>query len=169
MIEDLSIDMMQEDDVRPLAVFSLGHVDDDDDYFSYSLDEQKTGRRSVLIARVGGKTAGYVHYNRYPQYQPFRSLRIPEIQDLYVDLTYRRMGIGRALIEACEALAVAEKASEIGIGVGVAHDFGTAQRLYAGLGYVPDGAGVVFDRTPISVGEVRPVDNRLCLMMVKSL
>ncbi len=168
MSAHISIHQMTTEDVGRLSLFAMGHVNEDH-YFVDSWDEQQEDRRIVLIAEIEGDIAGYVHYNRRPKYQPFRSLRIPEIQDLYVGHKFRRMGIGRALIAACEDLARSDGATEIGIGVGVGSNFGNAQRLYVGLGFAPDGAGAVFEREPISVGEVRPVDDRLCLMMLKSL
>ncbi len=168
MSVSVSIHQMTTEDVGRLSLFAMGHVTEEH-YFIDSWEEQQEERRVVLVAELDGSIAGYVHYNRRPQYQPFRSLRIPEIQDLYVDHKFRRMGIGRALIAACEELARADGMQEIGIGVGVGSNFGNAQKLYVGLGFVPDGAGAVFERAPISVGEVRPVDDRLCLMMFKSL
>ncbi|HNQ92383.1 MAG TPA: GNAT family N-acetyltransferase [Alphaproteobacteria bacterium] len=159
---------MTAEDIPLLSEFARGHVNEPD-YFQTSFDEQRDGKRAVFMAFVDGVLAGYVHYNRHPKYQPFRSLNIPEIQDLYVASVFRRQGIGEALVRACEAQAQRETCSDIGIGVGVGSEFGAAQRLYMRLGYLPDGAGVVFDRDPVSVGEVRPVDDRLCLMVVKSL
>lgn len=159
---------MQSEDVPALQDFAKGH-EEDPDYFLTSLDEQLQDKRVVLIAFQDGKIAGYAHFNRFPQYQPFRSLGIAEIQDLYVQTIFRCNGIGQKLVEACEAQALSEGMDMIGIGVGVGGNFGAAQRLYARMGYVPDGAGVVFDRQSVSVGEVRAVDDRLCLMLVKSL
>jgi len=51
----------------------------------------------------------------------------------------------------------------------VTYQFGTAQRLYHRMGYMPDGAGVVFDRQNVQSGDIRPIDERLCLMLVKSI
>lgn len=139
-------------------------------YFERSLEEQNEDKREVFIyCNAEGRMCGYVQYNRFPQYVPFRRFGIPEIQDLYVDPECRRQGIGAALINHCEDQAHKESCKEIGIGVGIISDFGNAQRLYAERGYVPDGAGVVFDREPITVGEIRPLDDRLCLMLVKTL
>jgi len=159
---------MTEGDVPRLAAFAQGHISEPD-YFTTSFKEQQEDKRLVFLALVKGVIAGYVHYNRHPKYQPFRSLKIPEIQDLYVSPDFRRGGIGAALVGKCEDQARFERCSDIGIGVGVGCEFGSAQRLYVRLGYLPDGTGVVFDRAPVSAGEVRPVDDRLCLMVVKNL
>lgn len=162
------IRIMTGDDIGALADFAKGH-DGTPDYFFQSFDEQLQDKRLVFIAFQDGQIAGYVHLNRYPQYQPFRSLGIAEIQDLYVHPEFRRCGVGRKLVEKCESQARLEQMDDMGIGVGVGPNFGAAQRLYARLGYVPDGAGAVFDRQSVSVGEVRAVDDRLCLMLLKSL
>jgi hypothetical protein len=57
----------------------------------------------------------------------------------------------------------------MGIGVGLHRAFGAAQRLYIRLGYIPDGNGITYDRLQIAPGEFRPVDDDLCLIMVKEL
>jgi hypothetical protein len=57
----------------------------------------------------------------------------------------------------------------MGIGVGMPTSYGPAQRLYVKLGYIPDGNGINYDRQSIAFGEFRPVDDDLCLMMVKAL
>ncbi len=139
------------------------------DYFETALKEQEDGKRIVLLACDGAKLVGYVHLNFFPQYAPFLRLSIPEIQDLFVHPDARRQGIGQSLVRACEDVAKERGATDIGIGVGVSGQFGTAQRLYAQLGYIPDGAGAVFERIPISTGDVRPIDNRVCLMLMKPL
>lgn len=168
MSGEVHIRVMQSADVVLLSGFAKGHVAEAD-YFFQSLEEQSDGKRVVFLAFCSGNLAGYVHYNRFPQYQPFRSLEFPEIQDLYVDPSVRRQGIARALITACEDLARQDGKSEIGIGVGIGKEFGPAQNLYGRCGYIPDGAGAVFERESVTSGDLKPVDERLCLMMVKVL
>lgn len=139
-------------------------------YFTRCLEEQAQGRREVCIAEgEGGDAAGYVMLNWRPQYALYRKLQIPEIQDLNVIPAARRQGVGRALIAHCESRAREKGCTQIGISVGLYAGFGPAQRLYAKLGYEPDGCGVTYDREYVSPGEIRPVDDNLALMMVKSL
>ena len=151
------------------ALVQAGRHATEEAYFERSLEEQEAGKRLVFIAFENDKLIGYAHYNRFPKYTPFRKFNIPEIQDLYVHPDHRREGAGAALIAACEAQAKNENCPEIGIGVGVTSEFGSAQRLYTARGYRPDGAGVVFEREPVQVGDIRPIDDRLCLMLVKPL
>lgn len=138
-------------------------------YFETAFQEQIGQKRLILLAFSKDIIAGYVHLNFHPLYAPFARLNIPEIQDLFVSPDYRRQRIGENLILACEKIAVERGFDSIGIGVGVSGDFGAAQRLYIKLGYMPDGAGVVFDRQKVQSGDIRPIDDRLCLMVLKTL
>jgi GNAT superfamily N-acetyltransferase len=134
-------------------------------YFARCFSEQHSGKRRIFIAGE----AGYAQLIWEPLYPPFRRLQIPEIQDLNVVPQFRRQGLGAALVEACEAAARAAGKTEIGIGVGLYARFGAAQRLYVRRGYLPDGAGLCYDDTPVAAGEVRPVDDQLTLKLVKTL
>ncbi|PJF39110.1 MAG: N-acetyltransferase [Phototrophicales bacterium] len=141
----------------------------DPEYFSQCLAEQAQGRREVYIASLAGGDVGYAMLNWFPGYAPFRRLGIPEIQDINTIPAARRQGVATALIRYCEDLARERGCTEMGIGVGLHAGFGNAQRLYARLGYVPDGAGAVYDRGPVRAGELRPIDDNLCLMLLKLL
>jgi hypothetical protein len=48
-------------------------------------------------------------------------------------------------------------------------DYGAAQRLYAGLGYVPDGQGVSYHNLAVTPGATVKVDDSLVLWMIKEL
>lgn len=138
-------------------------------YFRRCLAEQEEGKRQVFIARLHGADAGFGILNWHPQYSLYRRLGIPEIQDLNVEPDLRRNGAATALIGYCEEQARKGGAEHVGISVGLHAGFGAAQRLYVRLGYVPDGYGVTYDRQAVTAGEMRPVDDNLCLMMVKDL
>lgn len=145
-------------------------------YFEELLAHQGEGKRVLYIAEIPDPAgallptlAGYCLLNYVPRYALFARLGMPETQDLNVHPEYRRHGLGTALIAHCEDRARAGGHRQIGISVGLHPGFGAAQRLYARLGYVPDGHGVTYDRRTVSEGEIRPVDDLLCLMMVKDL
>lgn len=127
------------------------------------------GCRLFQLKAPDGAVAGRAQMNAQPAYSLYRRLGIPEIQDLWVDPDRRRQGLGMALIHHCEDEARIAGHSQIGISVGLHAGFGPAQRLYARLGYVPDGLGVTYDRQAVGAGEIRPVDDHLCLMMIKDL
>lgn len=138
-------------------------------YFGTCLTDQGEGRRDVYIISADGADAGYGMINWVPQYALYKRLGIPEIQDLNVLPAFRRRGIATALIGFCEDRARERDCTDVGICVGLHPAFGAAQRLYVRLGYVPDGFGVTYDRETVKAGEFRPVDDNLCLMMVKAL
>jgi GNAT superfamily N-acetyltransferase len=138
-------------------------------YYTLCLEEQDKSRRLIFAAEDKGALAGYCMLNWTPKYHFFRKFGIPEIQDLSVIPSSRRRGIGTALIAHCEDLARSRGHDQMGIGVGLLSDYGPAQRLYARLGYLPDGCGVTYDRKPVAHNEFRPVDDDMCLMMVKDL
>lgn len=138
-------------------------------YFERCLSEQEQGTRTVLLAFFNDQAAAFGMLNRNPLYAPFRRLDIPEIQDLNTGPAFRKQGLASAIITRCEDLARAEGRSHIGIGVGLYAGYGAAQRLYIKHGYIPDGAGVVYDSQPVTPGEIRPIDDDLTLMMIKPL
>ncbi len=161
----------QESDVPALlkATQMLGKQGTQD-YFATCLQEQAAGRRAVLIAvQQDGVLAGYGMLNWMPLYPLYRKLGVPEIQDVNVVPERRRRGVATALIRHAEISARAQGCAHIGISVGLNADYGPAQRLYVKLGYMPDGHGVAYDRQTMAFGEVRPLDDNLCLMMIKSL
>ncbi|PZP56897.1 MAG: N-acetyltransferase [Micavibrio aeruginosavorus] len=138
-------------------------------YFERCLQEQESGSREVMLIFKGGDLAGYAQYQKNPQYQPFRSLGIPEIQDLYILPDFRRNGLAVELIKYCENKALSEGHDMIGIGVGLYSNYGKAQRLYVKMGYEPDGGGIVYERKAVMPGQLYKVDDELCLMMIKRL
>ncbi|MCB1532645.1 MAG: GNAT family N-acetyltransferase [Alphaproteobacteria bacterium] len=138
-------------------------------YFEHQFDRVESGMREIYIAVLDGVDTGYCILNWFPKYALFQKLEIPEVQDLNVLPNFRRCGIATMLIEHCENLARARGKDQIGIGVSVAAQAGPAQRLYGKLGYVADGNGVTYDRKLTAPNEVRPLDDQLCLMMVKTM
>ncbi len=138
-------------------------------YYHQCLAEQQDGKRLLLGARLDDILVGYCMLNWKPKYHFFRKFGIPEIQDLNVIPVARRKGVATSLIHYCETLARTKGHEQMGIGVGLLSDYGPAQRLYARLGYIPDGCGVTYDRITVSHGEIRPFDDDLCLMMIKDL
>ena len=158
---DIQIRAAGEGDLEALTQISKNGAG----YFKRCMEEQRT----VLFAALAGKNAGYGILNWNPRYNLYRKFSIPEIQDLNVLPEARKKGVATAMIAYCEKQAAAKGCETIGISVGLHSGFGAAQRLYVKLGYVPDGFGVTYDRQPVTAGELRPIDDDLCLMMVKVL
>ncbi|WBV72344.1 GNAT family N-acetyltransferase [Legionella pneumophila] len=112
--------------------------------FEAYYQEQQHAERLVWLAYFQDQIAGYITLKWISQYEPFAQQKIPEIMDLNVLPSFRKLGIGSALLTAAE-----EKASSqcdlVGIGVGLYGGpdggYGQAQRLYVNRGYIPDGLG----------------------------
>jgi GNAT superfamily N-acetyltransferase len=130
------------------------------------LDDQEAGTRDVLVATIDGAFAGYVTVRWVSPYEPFDG--IPEIQDFNVLPKFRRRGIGSALMDAAEAL-VAGRSPDVGIGVGLYADYGTAQRMYVRRGYIPDGRGLLYKLEQVPPGEMVRNDDDTVLMFTKQL
>lgn len=123
----------------------------------------------ILIAEKEEQAVGFGVLNFEPRYSLYKKLGIPEIQDLNVIPEMRQQGIATALIKTFENLTRENGIEHIGISVGLNKGYGPAQRLYAKLGYIPDGNGVTYDRQPIDAAHAYPVDDELCLMMLKEI
>ena len=149
-----------------LGEFSF-HIDRG--YYERCIERHENGELVFIMAELESKYIGYCILNWQPKYAYFKKLLIPEIQDLNVLSHYRRRGVGHKLIEHCEDIARKEGHKEIGIAVGMDASFGAAQRLYIKMGYIPDGAGLCYDRKQVAIGEFKPIDENLSLMMSKCI
>lgn len=136
--------------------------------FERYLAEQADGRRTVLLALLGGEVAGYLTIDWEPAYPPFRRGGIPEIQDFNVLPPLRRRGIGGRLMDEAER-RIGTRASVAGIGVGMTGDYGAAQRMYVEREYVPDGRGLWYKDRYVSPGERMTADDDLVLYLTKRL
>jgi GNAT superfamily N-acetyltransferase len=133
------------------------------------LVEHKDGRRIVLLAVREGGIIGYGSLLWLSAYDPFREEKIPEIQDLVVARNHRQQGIATRLIGELERLALKRGHKQVGLGVGLYADYGLAQRLYAHLGYEPDGLGITVQNVQAGAGLTFRLDDDLLLWLVKSL
>ena len=140
--------------------------------FEGYLKEQELGARIVWVAHVQDEFAGYVTLKWQSQYPSFKAQNIPEIMDLNVLPSFRKMGIGSLLLDAAEKEALT-KSQIIGIGVGLyaGEDggYGAAQRLYVKRGYIPDGQGVTYNYQPTIPGNSYILDDDLVLWFTKKL
>jgi GNAT superfamily N-acetyltransferase len=161
----ISIRTANRSDISLLYSFYDSIGKKDDGYFERSLDE----KCDVLIASIQGTPCGFCLLNWAPRYALYRTLEIPEIQDLNVIPQYRCQGVATALIKWCEGSAKAKGKTMIGIGVGLTRHYGPAQILYARLGFVPDGFGATYDREAIEPYRLYRMDDDLSLMLIKEL
>lgn len=169
---DLQVDIRElaEGDVAQIAAVNGGNGWNADPalWKQYGLDHA-SGDRTVLVAWYAHRPVGYVNLVWTSEYAPFQTASIPEINNLSVDLLFRGRGIATALIGACEDKAKLASRSEIGIGVGLYADYGSAMRLYSRLGYQPDGLGVTYADRRVDPGEQVYLDDDLALWFSKLL
>ena len=138
------------------------------DKYLNRLEDQRQGRCISLVAEYDGQAAGYINIYPDPEAGPFGKKKIPEIVDFGVLEKYRRKGIGSALMDQAEKIAGAY-ADRVYLGVGLHAGYGSAQRMYAKRGYIPDGSGLWYGNRPCDPYEEYPNDDDLILYMSKKL
>ncbi|UVI30459.1 GNAT family N-acetyltransferase [Paenibacillus spongiae] len=167
MTSPIVIRPMTGEDVEHIyRVFTEHHIGKPMEYIARCWDENVTGQRVTLLAFYEGQFAGSLHLLDVSGYPYFAENGIPEINDFNVIPPLRNRGIGHALMEAVETLAL-ERCGIVGIGVGLYRDYGNAQRIYAKRGYVPDGRGVMYKQQPVIPGTQVCVDDDLNLYFTK--
>ena len=166
----ISIDVLRKDNADQLRglIADIG-LEKDTVYVDRSVDKPVSGERITLLAYVDKIPAGFCLLNFKPVYAPFQKFHIPEMQDLHTHPDFRQRGVATALIKSCETFARQSGATDLGLGVGLHAGYGNAHRLYVKVGFVPDGQGVVYDAQGVQPNDILPVDDELCLMMVKAL
>lgn len=131
--------------------------------------EQRTGIRTVCLVETQNQLVGYGSLVRSSKYSYFKNVNIPEIHDVWISEDRRNQGFGKALIHNLEGIARSEGLTQIGLGVGLYRDYGSAQRLYYRMGYSPDGNGITYKYQPVVPGESYPADDELVLWLKKPL
>lgn len=166
---EIIIRTMQKDDIEKIVCAFDGPADGGfDNYVTRCYKQNQTRERVSFVAFVHSEVAGYVHVIFKSAYPYFVERNIPEINDLRVLPAYRRQGVGKRLLEACEKFASANY-EHIGLGVGLYKDYGSAQRLYAKSGYVPDGQGLMYKNAPVKPGRDVFVDDDLLIYLYKKI
>ncbi len=150
------------------AFTALGWGGKDRAQYERYVRESADGTRSVLVARWHGAFAGYVTILWRSGCAPFAEAGIPEVSDFNVLPAFRRRKIGTELMDEAER-RILERSSAIGIGVGLHHDYGAAQRLYVLRGYVPDARGITAHGRRVNWGDEAKIDDDLVLWLTKPL
>ena len=135
-------------------------------YITKCWEENKAGKRITLLAFYKGEFAGSLHLLKESNYPFFKENNIPEINDFNVIPPLRQMGIGNALMDKIEEIAL-KQYGIVGLGVGLYLSYGSAQRMYAKRGYIPDGRGVMYNNEPVPPGTQVCVDDELNLFLTK--
>ena len=132
------------------------------------LTDMREGRCISLVAEWNGAVAGYINLYHKPLAGPFAGQDIPEIVDFGVLEKFRCRGIGSALMDEAERIA-AETSNRVCLGVGLYCSYGSAQRMYAKRGYIPDGSGVWYGDHVCEPYTACENDDDLVLYMSKML
>jgi ribosomal protein S18 acetylase RimI-like enzyme len=85
----------------------------------------------IFLAEVGGKVAGFTQL--FPSFSSVRAGRAFVLNDLYVDIAARRLGVARALLQAAADFARADGA--IRLELETDPDNRSAQALYRHMGW----------------------------------
>ena len=168
--EELVIRNMEEADARIFTdEFTAQGWHQDIAVYHRRLKEQAEGECVSLTAEYQGHPAGYVNVYKAVHDGPFKGSGFPIIVDFNVLKKYQRKGIGTRLMDTAEQIA-GEYADTVCLGVGLHDGYGSAQRMYAKRGYIPDGSGVWYQNKPcVQYETVCTVDDDLVLFLSKKL
>jgi len=135
--------MIEEDGQKLVEGFKGQGWNKSVEQFNKYFNEQKNGKRYVVIAEFCGDIAGYITILPQALTGPFADRGIPELSDFNVFIKYQRKGIGNRILDTAEKIA-GEISKIVSLGVGLHYGYGAAQRIYVKRGYIPDGSGVWF-------------------------
>lgn len=138
------------------------------DKYEMRLKHQAEGKSVSLAAEYDGKPAGYINVYPAADEGAFAGQGLPEIVDFGVLEKYRRHGIGNKLMDVAEQIA-GQYADRVFLGVGLHSGYGSAQRIYARRGYIPDGSGVWYGQSVCEPYTGCRNDDSLVLYLSKSL
>ena len=139
------------------------------EYYLRTIQEQVEGKCVALTAEYRGNPAGYVYLYRTAHEGPFKEKGYPIVVNFNVLKKYQRKGIGNRLMDVAEQIAK-QYADTVCLGVGLCDSYGSAQRMYAKRGYIPDGSGVWYRGKPcVQYETVCTVDDDLLLFLSKKL
>ena len=130
------------------------------------LKDMSEGKCISLVAEYEGEVSGYINLYFSRTEGPFENL--PEIVDFGVLEKFRNKGIGTALMDEAEKLAL-EISDVVYLGVGLHSGYGSAQRMYVKRGYIPDGSGVWYKNKVCEPYSECANDDELVLYMSKRL
>lgn len=105
-MKDLIIRPMAEADITALCLADGGETPENRECFERYLCWQEQAKDCVfLLAFLGGQLAGHLFVFYHDDPSLGQGMDLPRLADLRVFEPYRRRGVGRALLEAGEAVA----------------------------------------------------------------
>lgn len=170
--QDISIRVMKDEDINTLIktfCFPWSSIEATRNKWAQYHKEHQEQIRTVYLLEKQGSILGYANLLRQSHYLAFKDNSIPEINDVWISAERRGNGLGTRLIQHLEKMARQENYRQIGLGVGLYKDYGTAQKLYIHLGYIPDGMGVTYKSQTVVPGDSYPIDDDLLVWLKKDL
>lgn len=170
--EDTLIRVMKKNDIEELVkafCFPWSSIQGTTEKWTRYWNEYQERARTVYLLEKEKQIIGYASLLYVSEYSSFKSAGIPEINDVWISEEWRNKGFGKMLIRYIEDSARKMGFEQIGIGVGLYADYGSAQKLYVHLGYSPDGRGITYQCQPTRPGESYPLDDELILWFTKDL
>lgn len=126
--------------------------------YKMRMNDMEAGRSTALVAEVDGQAVGYLNVYWH---------EVPKLVDFGVLESHRRQGIGSQLMDQAEQLAFSA-ADTVCLSVRLHSGYGSAQRMYAKRGYLPDGAGAYYEDAVAAPYQSYPLDDSLVLRLVKT-
>lgn len=121
-----------------------------------------------LVAVCQREIAGFVYIYYRCKWGGLGKQGYPGVVDLSVMEKFRRRGIGNLLMDVAESIA-SKYSDLIYLDVGLNSEFGSAQRLYAKRGYIPDGKGCYYEEKVCGTDAPCKNSDELTLCLVKEL
>jgi len=125
-----------------------------------------SGSCLMFIAVTDGKIAGYAALMKEVVYGPFACSGIPCMGDFLVFPAFRKQGVGSRIMDTLERIAF-RTYEAIGAGISMYADWGSAQRMCARRGYIPDGSGIWYLNERPEEGAPCTNDDDMILYMLK--
>lgn len=166
--EEVLIRDMEETDSRELCRIAQDESEGTARYFAKQFGHIRNRMCTGLIAFHRGEAAGYVYLYYSCKWGGLGNQGYPGIVDLFVAETFRRNGIGDLLMDTAEQIA-AEYRDTVYVDVGLNGEFGSAQRLYARRGYIPDGKGCYYEEKVCETNAPCRNSDELTLCLIKKL
>lgn len=122
--------VLADDDALTKLAWQLGHQAEVGQIRNRLLDLLQRDDHRVFVAEVDGIIAGWVHAFLY---RPLHKDTVVEVAGLVVDEGYRKLGIGRRLLDATEEWAKTQGCCRITLASNIARK--EAHQFYQAIGY----------------------------------
>lgn len=166
--DEILIRDMETADLEELCKLSQDESEGTVRYFEKQFGHIREDRCAGLIAFYKGAAAGYVYLYYRCNWGGLGNQGYPGVVDLFVAEAFRRNGIGELLMDAAERIA-AGYSDIVYLDVGLNREFGSAQRLYAKRGYIPDGKGCYYEEKVCGTDAVCRNSDELTMCLIKRL